>query len=149
MSFFHDFSLKFYRVPTTPQRNALGVPRHTFFLGTRVAPVYSPRQTDIQHPTLYLTNNKKHIYVRYSLASAHLDTPNDAASFLSVNGISSKKSMADRVVSPRWAMLFFEVLPCTDTQKNDASSLGVSRPLLSKNFSHVFRMSAQPTCICK
>ena len=48
--------------------------------------------------------------------------------FLSVNSKTSKKSMADRVVSPRWTMLFFEDLQSTD--KNDAASLGVSMPLV-------------------
>ena len=52
------------------------------------------------------------------------DTPKTVASFLSVNSKSSKKSIIDRVVSPRWAMLFFDVLPFTD-RKNDAASLGV------------------------
>ena len=35
--------------------------------------------------------------------------------------------MADRVVSPRWVMLFFEILPFTykNKNKNDAASLGV------------------------
>ena len=40
-----------------------------------------------------------------------LDTPNDAASFLSVSGKSSKKSMAHRGEMTRSAMLFFEALP--------------------------------------
>ena len=41
-----------------------------------------------------------------------LDTPNDAALcfFLSVNVKTSKKSMADRAVSPRWAMIFSETV---------------------------------------
>ena len=43
-----------------------------------------------------------------------LDTTNDAASFSSVNDKTSKKSMADRAVSPQWAMLFFEVLTFPD-----------------------------------
>ena len=38
--------------------------------------------------------------------------------FLSViHGKTLKKSMADRVVSPRWAMLFFEDLPFTDRKR--------------------------------
>ena len=57
---------------------------------------------------------------------AHLTT---LRRFLSVNAKTSKKSMVDRVISPRWAMFFFEVLPFTD--KNDAATLGVSRPLIT------------------
>ena len=56
-----------------------------------------------------------------------LDTPKDAASFLSVNGKTSKKSMAHRGETTQSTMLLFEVLQLTD--KNDAASLGVSRPL--------------------
>ena len=44
----------------------------------------------------------------------HLTTPHR---FFSVNSKSSKESMADRVVSPRWAMLFFEILPITDKKR--------------------------------
>ena len=43
-----------------------------------------------------------------------LDTPKTVVLFLSVNSKSSKESMTDCVVSSRWAMLFFEILPFTD-----------------------------------
>ena len=47
--------------------------------------------------------------------------------FLSVNGKTLKKSMAHRGETTLSTVLFFEDLPFTD--KNDAASLGVSRPL--------------------
>ena len=47
--------------------------------------------------------------------------PNDTVFvFLSVNSKTSKKSMADRVVSPRWVMFLFEVLPITDKKQRGA-----------------------------
>ena len=59
-----------------------------------------------------------------------LNTPNTAASFLSVNSKSSKKTMADRVVHgamTRSAMLSFKVLHFTNKRKG-ATVFGVSNP---------------------
>ena len=57
--------------------------------------------------------------------------------FLSVNGKTSKKSMAHRGETAQSAMLFFEVLPFTDKKnkqkKNDAAALVVSRLLGDTN----------------
>ena len=46
-----------------------------------------------------------------------LDTPKTVASFLSAIGKADKKGMTYHVVSPRWAMLFVEVLPFIDKKR--------------------------------
>ena len=60
-----------------------------------------------------LTDKKRRGFVRCVKTLKALTHLKPSRRFLSVNSKSSKKSMTDRVVSSRWAMLFFEILPYT------------------------------------
>ena len=71
----------------------------------------------------YNQNKTKKLYTKNDATvlgvSIGLDTPNEAALFLSVNGNTSNKSMAHCSETTRSAMLFFEVLPFTDKKQCD------------------------------